>query len=1198
MSEFRFANPNWSAAIWVVIVIVLWLLWLERRRGRALSRFMSAVMQGRLVARPSIFRRSLVILLLGLSACCLVVAMMRPQVGLTYMKTPRVGAQIMFCLDVSKSMLAEDTAPNRLERAKADISDLLALLDGDQVGLIGFAGRASVLCPLTPDYGFFKLILDGANPQSVGRGGTRLEEPIRKAMDGFRTESDVARVVFLITDGEDHDSHPLDAAKEAIERGVKVVAVGLGDESGSGIRVTDPRTGVQSPVLDNDGNPVISRLDGETLRELALATEGVYIPAGTGNLDLDAIYENHIRPLVRGRIDAEGRAVRQDIFQWAVLAGIGFLMASLVVGSGRSDPHAAARPDSRQPTWPRAAMVPLAFMVGVTSMATAADPSDSTDANTPSAPATETSDPREAYNEGSRWILDDVDRAEDRLTQARREAGGDGEVRYRATYNMGWVEIQRADALIDEAPDQALNHLQRAAGWFRDAIRLRKDSSDARHNLEITLLRIMQLRDRLAQQDDATLEAMLDALIASQRASIGKLRELVEQIGASDDPNIVDQFRTRFQQLAMDQRVAMSDQQDVSEKAVGELSTAEMKPEKERSPEEQLRIAQLSSLLSYLNQSSQRLGQSRSQLRRRQASRSFRRAAAALNQLKRARDQLRDPLQILDGILADATTTAQHTILKMLDRQPLPAPTDERSPTPSWIDQDYLTESQSDLTQRTGELTGRLRSAWTNATERSMDDSSDAALSDEQLQFLELLDAAMPHLIDAEESMKTAEEKMGLEEYDLASEKQIDAINSLNEAREQFADLRSLIEIALATQSEILGWLTQTKLLQQESQSADGADPGETAVIARQRESILERVQSEQAKNQSRMQRLENLVTKESAEAAASNEDDQAVDPQQVSPRLQQLQLAKALVAKAISEMEAIATTLKSAEPSDSNGADPPNSKSADESDSDGESPLEIAESRADEAVETLTNLRRLFFSVVEHLQELAQRQAELNDDTEQSVGAAAIPTNDAEVDDGSETDSPGSTSVRSAEFASRQAELAQTASQISEALQQQAEASNQPNPVMEAPPGQKPEPSQQAVMQEQAQKAKAAADLVSQASTKMTESFETLSATDTPMSDARAPQDEALQKLVEALQQLQPPQQDQPPSEPQPDQQQPSSEPQPSNEADDQTEKPTESEQMNPSRLLQAVRDREAQRRRDQEERQRASQIPVEKDW
>ena len=145
MSDFRFANPTWVHAFWLVLVLVALLVWFDQRGRTALERLLSRSMQARLVRRLSPTRRGLSIAFFGLAAASLVVGLMRPQWGQTYYQTPRVGAQLMVCLDVSKSMLAEDTAPNRLDRAKAELTDLLGFLDGDQVGLIAFAGRAAVL---------------------------------------------------------------------------------------------------------------------------------------------------------------------------------------------------------------------------------------------------------------------------------------------------------------------------------------------------------------------------------------------------------------------------------------------------------------------------------------------------------------------------------------------------------------------------------------------------------------------------------------------------------------------------------------------------------------------------------------------------------------------------------------------------------------------------------------------------------------------------------------------------------------------------------------------------------------------------------------------------------------------------------------------------------------------------------------------
>ena len=281
MNDLTFAQPQFIHGVWVVLAVGVGLLALEMRRNNLLDRFLDPTMQGRLVESPQKWQRGLRTGLLCLSMLAIVVALMRPQWGFEFVEAPRVGAEIMVALDVSRSMLAEDVAPNRLERAKAELRDLLPFLAGDQVGLIAFAGRASVLCPLTPDFGFLRLVLDNLDPGTVPRGGTRLEEPIRKATAGFGTAGDLSRVILLFTDGEDHDSFPLDAAQEAAERGIRIIVIGFGDEDGSEIFVTDPRTGARTRVVDSGGRPVISRLDGDLLREIALETGGAYVPAGT-----------------------------------------------------------------------------------------------------------------------------------------------------------------------------------------------------------------------------------------------------------------------------------------------------------------------------------------------------------------------------------------------------------------------------------------------------------------------------------------------------------------------------------------------------------------------------------------------------------------------------------------------------------------------------------------------------------------------------------------------------------------------------------------------------------------------------------------------------------------------------------------------------------------------------------------------------
>lgn len=1238
MSDFQFANPNWSHALWLVAGVTALLFWLDWRRGDVLSRLLSATMQLRLVHRPSQTRRWLSIGCLGLAGVALVVALMRPQWGLTYQETPRVGAQIMVCLDVSKSMLAEDTAPNRLERAKAEVTDLLSYLEGDQIGLIAFAGRAAVLCPLTPDFGFFRLILDGASPTSVGRGGTRLEEPIRKALDSFRTESDVSRMIVLITDGEDHDSHPLDAAKAAAERGVKILAVGFGDEAGSEIHVTDPQTGARSTVLDSDGKPVRTRLDGETLRAMALATDGAYVPAGTGALDLKSIYEAHIAPLVRGRLDDRGHAVRREAFQWAVLAGLLLLVASIVVGSGSVRSELRTAPAARRlqkNELLRSTALLIALLAATPTLAQQkpsddkppAVPADGVQkATTAEKPAADPkaadrapSEPRGLYNEALAYLNKDADRAERLLTEARRDAGTDGEVRFRATYNMGWVEVQRADAVLDQKPEEALEHLRRGADWFRDAVRLRPDSEDARHNLEVVLRRILELADSLAKTGDRDLTQRLDAVIEAQRRLVGAARTVVERVSAKQDPNAADQFRSDFRQLAVQQQKILSDSQALTKSAQEELDASKGKKDEEQTPQDKVRAAQLNNLLHYLNQANQRLGQARSQMRRRQADRSFRRAAAALSDLNRARDQLRGPVEVLDVILADALPLAQLTALKAAAagaaEAPVAGPPDVLREPPAWLTREYLEESQLSITDRTTELTARLQAGLDERKSRPAGPPTDEQQQQQNAEaerFLAMVREAMPFLTKGKEAFQsagkalaavpepdaTAGQKPGLPEkpgfsFEQAAQRQLEGMVALRDARERFLDLRGLIELAYSREQQIQGLLPAPA-------SKDAKDANENNEKTKQeppempRDASIQAAQQLQQENLDRSQRIARLIDEGLAALpkGAAGADNTAAKPkpadpaaQQAAAERQQLELAKPLLDQARQEMTAARDSLTkaaaeevAAKPAAKSDAqtpakpDKPPDQPADKVESTpSDAALDASREHVARALEHLQALRRLFFSIVEHLRETAQRQGQLNDETEQATALKK----DEEI---AKTAGP---------LALRQQQLRAITKEIADALNEQAK--QRPD---QAPGQPAADPKQLEQFQNIAQQLAEAAKLVADGGTEMQKAGEGLSAEKPDFGPARKSQDEALQKLVEALALLNPPQ---PEQQNQQDQDQ-QGEDQQGDKQQQQQEQQTQG--ADPSRALQAVRDREAQRRRDRENRQRLTQDPVEKDW
>jgi Ca-activated chloride channel family protein len=291
-------------------------------------------MQRRLTTQASLERT---IARLALVLGCLifgVLALMRPQEQnrTELVAGAQPAADVMFVLDVSRSMLAEDAAPNRLARAKAEIGQLVSKLEGHRVGLVAFAGRAVLMCPLTPDHGFFTTVLATTDTHSAGRGGTRVGDALKAALKGFPAEPG-AKLIVLITDGDDQDQYTQDAAEAAKKASVKIVAVGLGSETGSQITLTDPQTGAKS-VLMHDGAPVISKLDGAALRKLALTTEGAYIPAGTSAIDLDAIIDSHVKPIVNAAREKSMRSVPAERYPTLVMGALLCLLGALAVGAG------------------------------------------------------------------------------------------------------------------------------------------------------------------------------------------------------------------------------------------------------------------------------------------------------------------------------------------------------------------------------------------------------------------------------------------------------------------------------------------------------------------------------------------------------------------------------------------------------------------------------------------------------------------------------------------------------------------------------------------------------------------------------------------------------------------------------------------------------------------------------------------------
>ena len=341
--DWAWVYPARIQLLWVALVVLGGLLALELRSRSKLGGLLSPLMQDRLSLRHSHARVWTRFALIGVAAAACILALRRPQAAGVTMTVdgPQARGDVQFVLDVSRSMLAEDASPNRLARAKAEISQIAGDLDRSRVGLVVFAGRAVAVCPLTPDHAYFDLALADVDTHSAGRGGTRIGDAIRAAVHGFEAGAG-AKMIVLITDGEDQTSFPLDAAKEARDAGVKIVAVGLGSEAGSPIEITNPATGAKEPLL-YDGQPVISKLDAATLRQMALTTEGAYVPAGTASLDLESVIDAHVAPVLEAGGTSTERKIPAERYPGLVLLALVALLAALWVGSQTSAAPLEAR---------------------------------------------------------------------------------------------------------------------------------------------------------------------------------------------------------------------------------------------------------------------------------------------------------------------------------------------------------------------------------------------------------------------------------------------------------------------------------------------------------------------------------------------------------------------------------------------------------------------------------------------------------------------------------------------------------------------------------------------------------------------------------------------------------------------------------------------------------------------------------------
>jgi len=326
---YQLEEKIWFWALGIIPVIILLFLVLQFWRYRTQKKFADSSMLKRLSPNRSIFKSVLKVIVLSLVFFCLTIALVNPKIGTKLETVKREGVDIVFAVDVSKSMLAEDIAPNRLEKSKQLVTQIINNLASDRVGIIAYAGKAFPQLPITTDYASAKMFLQSMDTNMLSSQGTAIDEAIKLAKTYFDDEEQTNRVLIIISDGEDHSEQAAIVAEEASEEGIRIFTIGVGDVKGGPI--PEKRNGVVlNYKKDRQGETVITKLNEETLQNIASEANGAYIN-GENTKDVVENIREILNAMDKTEFEAKEFADFKDQFQWFLGFGIFFLLIDILL---------------------------------------------------------------------------------------------------------------------------------------------------------------------------------------------------------------------------------------------------------------------------------------------------------------------------------------------------------------------------------------------------------------------------------------------------------------------------------------------------------------------------------------------------------------------------------------------------------------------------------------------------------------------------------------------------------------------------------------------------------------------------------------------------------------------------------------------------------------------------------------------------
>jgi Ca-activated chloride channel family protein len=487
----KFGAPAWLVAGLLAGILIAW-MWRrhDARQQLALALFVSPHLRRQLTGSVSTVGRRLQRILFLAAVICLFTALAEPQLGYRWEQISRRGNEVVFAIDTSRSMETPDVKPNRLIRAKLAIDDMATQLDGDAIGIVAFAGSAFLVCPLTLDHGAFHESLDAIDVHTIPRGGTNISSAILEADSALRRRPGSDKTLILVTDGEDLEGSAVTAATAAArQHGLKIFTVGVGTAAGDLVPVPADQGG--GFVKDESGALVKSHLDEGTLRAIASATGGLYVPLGAQGEGLEVISRIAFGAATKHDLAYRQQRIYIERYQWPLAASLLLLLASLIVGT-------------RKWKLPRkAAVLQAAVMSGAWLILMLPIRSRSAGQTDAAGGQADVKAPLREYNAGtSAYRAGQFPQATQAFQQSIKVAPASDAKRLAdqedAYYNLGNALYRAGQQSEKAAPQDALQKWTAAVKAYETALQLRPDDADSKYNRDLVKRKI----DALNQQQN------------------------------------------------------------------------------------------------------------------------------------------------------------------------------------------------------------------------------------------------------------------------------------------------------------------------------------------------------------------------------------------------------------------------------------------------------------------------------------------------------------------------------------------------------------------------------------------------------------------------------------------------------------------------------------------------------------------------